>query len=487
MKKFFLSSVALFSALSVSLTPAQSRESSTIHSITDLGHEFSFYNDGRFATQYLKGQRDARSWGTLYKTDLSNANLLNLLSCNPKLKYTAKDLAHIKKFLAEGGGVVIASNPGKHPQNDLCKEFGAEFAGKATPPVSFTSSDSASQTIDRAPGFYMTLEKPADWTVVIEDSEKRPVVAYKNIGKGKVLLIPRAFLGNRPDASDPVNAAWISPLLAQIASGKTITDKKPFRGTGLTNLGNSKKVGTIDYYYSDYLEPYFEAMVAIDKKCRPLIQKRMGVPLSDGMASGVGLLATGGGGFSSGPNVGLAVFWEGFPEKEAGMVEFLTHESVHSWVLPHPEVWNEPIATYVGNLVMCDAGYKEEGERRIANTIKRAAKIDPSMTLYGVNGEPSTADAPELDGGQKNNIHWGKTYWILEELRKMDPQFLAKYFQAKRKLVPGKLNGRYNIHDTVLVASVALGKDMFPWFNEHGIKAEQNKAHFQVESFSGKQ
>ena len=39
------------------------------------------------------------------------------------------------------------------------------------------------------------------------------------------------------------------------------------------------------------------------------------------------------------------------------MIEFITHESVHSWVLPFPEVWNEPIATYVGNLVMIDMGH----------------------------------------------------------------------------------------------------------------------------------
>ncbi len=39
------------------------------------------------------------------------------------------------------------------------------------------------------------------------------------------------------------------------------------------------------------------------------------------------------------------------------MIELITHETVHSWVLPFNEIWNEPIATYVGNLVMMDMGY----------------------------------------------------------------------------------------------------------------------------------
>ena len=48
-------------------------------------------------------------------------------------------------------------------------------------------------------------------------------------------------------------------------------------------------------------------------RCRPVIEKRMGVPLSEGMASEIGLLATGGGGFSAGRTLGLAAFWVAFP------------------------------------------------------------------------------------------------------------------------------------------------------------------------------
>lgn len=482
----FLHTFILIAVLWAFPLAAQSEESGRIHSVTDLGHEFSFYNDGRFATQYLQGQRDVRSWGNLYMIDVSNANLINLLSCDSHLKYTKKDVDFIKKFLQSGGGVTIAASPGENAQNKLCEVFDARFGGAAEAPLSFTG-DFSSYSLEKGPGSYLNLKKPSDWTIVLNDAQKRPVVAYKKIGKGHVLLIPRSLLGNRPDAKDPVNASWVTPLLRKITSGKTISPDKPLRGTSLTNQGNSKKVGVLNYHYSDYLEPYFEAMVAIDTKCRPLIQKRMGVPLSDGMASSVGLLATGGGGFSSGATVGLAVFWEDFPKKEHGMIEFLTHESVHSWVLPHPEVWNEPIATYVGDLVMGDAGYREEGDRRIAQVIKRASGIDPTMKLYDLNGNPATSDAPALEGGKKNEIHWGKSFWVMEELRKMDPQFLAKYFQTKRKVVPNKLPGRYNIHDTVLVASIALGKDLFPWFNEHGIKAEREKANFSVNNFPNTQ
>ena len=47
----------------------------TVHAVVDLGHQFTFYGDGRFHRQYLADQAGATSWGSLFKFDLSNANL----------------------------------------------------------------------------------------------------------------------------------------------------------------------------------------------------------------------------------------------------------------------------------------------------------------------------------------------------------------------------------------------------------------------------
>lgn len=452
--------------------------SKKIHAVSDLAHEFSFYADGRFGTQYLDGHKMVTNWGTLSKFDESNANLLIFLACNPNVTYTPSDLTYIKKFLASGGGVLIMGNPGDEGQNKLASNFGAKFAAPATPPLKGTEKLGETEKIEGDPGCYLELESPTDWDVFVQDAEGRPVLALRKEGRGSVLVGSRSLAGSSPDAKDNINSYWIPRVLQKAASGKRVNDKKPFQGNGVTNLGNIKKVGSTTYHYSDYLAPYFEAMVAIDKKCRPLIEKRMGVPLSKGMAGEVGLLATGGGGFSSGGAVGLAVFWEDFPKKEAGMVEFLTHESVHSWVLPYPEVWNEPIATYVGNLVMCDAGHEEEGLRRIEDTIKRARNIDPTMKLYNIDGKSADSNAPTLEGGQGNDIHWGKSFWVLEEMRKLDPVFLAKYFQAKRKYA--KPGIQYDMNNTVAIISQALGKDMFPWFNEHGMPVSWDKVTVKV-------
>ena len=97
------------------------------------------------------------------------------------------------------------------------------------------------------------------------------------------------------------------------------------------------------------------------------------------------------------------------------------------------------------------------------------------MKIYDLRGQ-GPAGARELDHGEANHIHWGKTYWILERLRKENPQIVAQYFQAKRRLAtPDKIK-RYDENATVALLSIAMKRDLFPWFREHGIEVERNNS-----------
>ena len=304
-------------------------------------------------------------------------------------------------------------------------------------------------------------------------------MAVSNVGKGKLLVASRSLAGSNPNASDSINKDIWKPLLVNLASGKRVDSNKPTYSRGIDQLEYEEKRDAFVLRYNDYLKPYAGAMIDISERCMPVIEKRMGVPLSKGMGSEVALLATGGGGFSSGKTIALAVWWGDFPKKEDSMIEFITHESVHSWVLPFPEVWNEPIATYVGNLVMCDMGHREEGLRRIQSTIDRARKHDPKMTCYDLDGK-ATNGGTTLSDGAKNDIHWGKSYFVLEELRKQDPDFIAKYFRAKRKYATGSTISEYGKHNTVLLLSHVMQKDLFEWFNSLGIQADRSKATIRI-------
>ncbi len=440
-----------------------------VHAVVDMGHEFTFYGDGRFHRQYLPDQPAVTSWGSLFNFDFANANLLILLGCEPHLRYWPEDIDAINTFLNDGGGVVVLGAAGKGPQNELARTFGCAFDQPAKKPLKAVQAAIPGDITGG--GSTLKLRQPKNWEVLIADADGRPVLARRTIGRGTLLVGARGLVGQQPDARDDINASWWKPLLAVAAAGKQVNSSQPFRSRGISQLDHTEKLDSLLLHYSDYLQPYAKSMADIYQRCVPVIEKRMGVPLSAGMASEIGLLATGGGGFSSGQMLGLAVFWGGFPEREDSMIEFITHESVHSWVLPFAEVWNEPIATYVGNLVMIDMGYREEAERRIKGTIERASRIDPSMKLYDLSGNSPTG-ARKLTGGEANNMHWGKTYWILEQLRKDNPQVVADYFQAKRRLAKPDAIKRYDMSSTVAVLSITMKRDLFPWFKEHGFAVD---------------
>ena len=469
-----LSSLAIVLFMASAATKAAeesktAKQDSRVHAVSDIGHEFSFYADGRFHTQYLPGQPRAMSWGALYHFDFSNANLIILLGCDSHLTYLPADVETIEGFLDDGGGVVLLANSGGNPQNKLAAKFGCTFKQPAKSPFKPVSAEITGQIQGR--GHWMELVPRQDWEVLIVDADSKPILARKKIGGGTLLVGARGLAGSRPDAKDNIHAEWWTPLLEKTAQGKKVDPAIPFRSRGLQQLEYREEFGSVTLYYSEYLKPYAQAMAEIYQRTKPIMRKRLGVPLSEGMAGGIGLLATGGGGFSSGRMIGLAVFWGGFPEREDGMIEFITHETVHSWVLPFPEIWNEPIATYVGDLVMCDMGYEEEGMRRIKAVIDRAKKIDPTMKLYDLDGR-SPKNVEPLTGGELRAMHWGKAFWIFEELRKENPDFLADYFMAKRKLAkPGAIR-KYDTNATVAIVSVAMGKDMFGWFRAHGFDVD---------------
>ncbi len=441
-----------------------------VHAVTDLSHSFSFYADNRFHSQYLKDGKGATNWCNLYNYDFSNANLLVLLGCDDRVSYLPKDIKAIKKFVSSGGGVVILGSEGTKSQNELAEAFGVSFKGKTEQPLTYVDDSKVIGNNASA----LEINKKG-WDVLVKDKNGAAVLAKKQFGKGQMLIGSRSIAGSHPNASDSINAKMWSPLLKQVASGKVVDPSKPHNSRGIGSLENKDDNETFVLSYNEYLKPFAADMLDISNRCMPFIEKRMGVPLSKGMGSEITLLATDGGGFSSGNVIALAVWWGGFPEKEDGMIEFITHESVHSWVLPYPEVWNEPIATYVGNLVMVDMGHEEEGMRRINAQVAAGLKHDPKMDKYDLSGNAIDGSA-KLTGGAARDIHWGKTYWIFEELRKDYPDIVSRYFKTKREMVGNKKLKSYDMNNTVAVLSEAVGKDLFPWFKEHGFDVSKAKA-----------
>ena len=481
MKFFKHLAVIFFIVITTTSFAQKNKRPQVIHAVNNLSHYYDFHADWGFPRQYLNTGENKyiKSWSCIYNTELSNANLLFLFNCDDRLPYVEKDLQKIRSFLKKGGGVMILSQGNSVEQNKLAKLYGAEFVTGINLPVKTSSGTELSHK--KQGHCHLKLTHPDKWTVIAEDAGNHPVLASIRVGKGTVLLGSRSLLADNPDnKNDTINQALWHQVWAKTSSGKKIKTTEPFETEYLEKVENNINKDGLDISFNDYLAPCANAMFDIAKRCMPEIEKEMGVPLSKGMASKIVLIPTGGGGYSSGEVLALAVWWGGFPDKEESMIEFITHEAVHSWVLPFPEVWNEPIATYVGNLVMMNMGYKEEALRRIQQTVNRATKFDPEMNLYDLDGSLTGSTGRELNSSEKNNIHWGKSYWVMEQLRKEKPDFLATYFKLKRQYATKDKISKYDINNTVALLSMAVGRDLFDWFNQHGIETDKSKTEIKM-------
>ena len=433
-----------------------------VHSVCDISHEFTFHLDGRFHRQYLAEHgRDARNWGSLERLDLSNVNLLVLVGGDPRLPYSAAAIEHVAAFVDSGGTVLLMADGGDPmpPGAAVAARFGARLRPEtARLPLRGAGEVAGRDVVFRRGS---VLEVPADWTPLVLDADDRPVLAAGRVVDGHVLVGSRGLFGHRPDASDPVNAEWVTPMLVSRAEQRPIDPSRPHRSTF---VDRTRQAGPITLEFHDGTEPFADAVHGVYEEVRPHLRAVMGVEPAPGMISSMLILPTGGGGFSSGARIAIGAWWGDFPAKRYPMVELVCHEAVHSWVLPHPEpLWNEPIATYVGAVVGRRLGHPEADEE-IARTIERARRHDAGLDA----ADPAAAGAPR-------DLVWGKSYFVFEELERLHgPGALARYFRTKRAVVPAD-RPRYTLDDCVAVWSRAVGSDLFPWFRALGfdVRAER--------------
>lgn len=434
-----------------------SEEPVRIHSVCDISQEFTFYMDGRFHTQYLKGVgRDARNWGSLELVDLSNVNLLVLTGGERRIPYRKAAIDHVERYVKEGGTVLLMVDGAKQmPQGEAVAErLGARLTTvDAESPLSGTAGLSAlgsDEEITFRGG--RTFEHDESFTPLIVDAKQRTLLGRRALGKGHVLIGSRGLFGQRPDAKDPINANWVRPLLIDSATTKQIDPKRPHRSTWVES---TRELGPLTLEFHAGTEPFAQRIAEEYVRVRPHLVAMTGVEPSPGMLKRLLILPTGGGGFSSGARIAIGAFWGNYPETRYPMVELISHEAGHSWVLPHPEpLWNEPIATWLG-IQVGKRLEMPEAQRTLDRQIRLGRRHDPKFTKVN----PLAKDAPR-------DLIWGKSYFVFEELERLHgPGAMAKYFEAKRRLLKADRKS-YSMNDCIAVWSVAVGEDLFPWFRE---------------------
>lgn len=435
--------------------PVEAASPHRVHCVCDISQEFTFYMDGRFFRQYLEGRgEDARNWGSLAELDLSNTNLLVLTGGDRRLPYSDASLRHVDAFLEDGGAVLMLLDGKDSPGNALLQRHGASSTDtEAKLPLRATTSlQRLAGEIEVALEYRQgtCLEVDDTWSRLVADDESRPLLVRRVVGKGRLLAASRGLFGSNPDASDPINAAWITKMLLHYTAQKPVDAARPHHSTWAED---TEQLGPLTLEYHDGTAPFAAAIAKEYALVRPHLVAITGVEPHEGMIKKLLVLPTGGGGFSSGERIAIGAWWGDYPKDRYAMVELIGHEAGHSWVLPCPEpLWNEPIATYLGIQVGLRLGMKE-AKQTLDRQIKMARRHDPNFDQKN----PLANDA-------NRDLIWGKSYFVFEELeRKHGPGALAKYFTQKRAMLKPSRE-RYSFDDLVAVWSKAVGEDLFPWF-----------------------
>jgi hypothetical protein len=237
---------------------APETQAGRIHCVTDISHEFTFYFDGRFGKNYVaENGVDVRNWGTLHKYDFSNVNLLILQSSASPCPYLPEDIKVVRKFLMEGGGVVVLGDYAifrkekEYKLNALAGHFGAEFVNERAEKPLKGYSTLRDKKIESYSPRTIRLEKPLLWQVLVKDAKGQAVMALRSVGKGRLVVASRSLCGRNPNASDPINDSWWKPLLKRISANKTIDPKRRPKNQMPENQTQRER---LPIQYSDYMK-----------------------------------------------------------------------------------------------------------------------------------------------------------------------------------------------------------------------------------------
>lgn len=452
-------------------------QAAPIHAVSDLSHAFSFYADGRFHKQYLPDEPVNSNWGALEKTELANANLIVLLDCTPLLGYTPEDCRVLDAFLNEGGSLVIAGTLGESPQHALIRRYGASFTGDAMGKLSIPG---AAETVEGI-GASLIFEKPEDWRKLIVDENGNAVAAWRRInGKGYVLVVSRGLIGQSSDGKDALNRGWWQRILKQITAAKTVDSAQPFAARSFMQSDCVVERHGVQFLCSLYLKPVAERLHQLYDRIIPATETILGVPVKLSCPMQIGLLPAVDAEFTAGKFRAISAFRDNFPAEEAGMMRKLTTLLLRDYFNADAEPWSDVVASYVSYSALAALGLPE-GECQIAAWIDRAKEFDPEMKFYNLDGVAPPETAPVLEPRERVEIRRGKVFFILKELQKRNPEAIARYMKTKQAFsVENPKHKPYTVSDTVAFLSLALGEDLFPLFNAHGIAAVKSDAQVQV-------
>lgn len=447
--------------------------------LVDLSHEFSFqYNNFTLWDAYWSNEfkRTSSLAGTASgAVDLSKYDILISAQQSSPVSFGEDELERIQNWVASDGGrlVIIAPRVPRVPILELASRFKITFSPMpATKPfvVEYHSTTKNISEFVSGNGALQvgTVSSSIACDQIISDSSNRSVVIACPWGKGKVVAIAEPSIVVDPYSQEIINVRFVQQLLRWLGPRNRASASIPQRI--LPELYKSISGGGKIYYTSrtansTFMEVVEQQYERVDRELQSFtgLQNIYSVSFVS--------LPCIGGGYSSGPEVGVCSY-----DSNIGyMTLVLIHELMHSFDSPNsPPEMMHPVVSYVATKIASILG------GAIAAT-GDAEKIDWDLGFK--RADPTGTKIDVTDDAVFDRR--GKMYWLMGRLDGSYPfstqglynfpmaarepsTVLRRYFQLKRN------DSGYVATPTRIVRllSIAACRDLFPDFRAIGTKLD---------------
>lgn len=451
--------------------------------LIDQSHDYTFLWEWKFGSDYLSriGIKYSTNLATLDSTvnpDLFKFDAILIPQVWSNAEFLPEEIENLKEFVSRGGGLLLNGvayekpDTSDFPMYRLAKEFGVHYDPDIAALPSFkifeheiTNGVTEYQTEANIIG---TMTVPAEWDTLLTDSRGKIIGAAGIYGKGRVMAFADHFLINW-DVTH--NHAFVENIVKWLSANLAGRDSS-FHPVSKIYPENIIKQGVVSYKYAKNLEQ--RTMFLHDKydSVMVFLEESMGVDCIYDLI--IIALASGGGGYSGGQEVGIGVL-----ASDEFTLAVFAHELTHSHQHPggEPGWMGEGWAVMSAERTLRKFGGKYEiwAQNEYQSCMDLFHQNDPMGKMLDLDAYGSSAPIA---------AYTGKFMWLIEDLEskygnelEYGNDFMRRYFKLRRKYYDPTRHGQISTQKSIYFLSWAAGEDLFMYFKTKRTRVDAIPVH----------
>lgn len=376
--------------------------------------------------------------------------------------FSETEIALLKEYVAEGGNLILVANP-KCPIVKVAAAFGFTLKPRKCklpliPEAWLLNSFGAEARLKTRPMEYCVSAK-GNAIRVIGDQDGAAIAMKLGYGKGEVICFADNanywdFCAQRDAQLRVPNVPTTLALFRCL-----VPDKRPSgQGSHVRRVSGERelKIGGLNVFYSNPVESQAKPLLNMLPKIVSLVEAKNGQKTSEGYF-GVNILASGGGGWAGGNEIGVQCGGSMY-----GNIAVISHELTHVLEGPLPGIIGEGWATMVGLRAGADLGCVREAQDERRSWLTQFTNYEKGGRILDITLAEKNRD---LFGAYE-----GKMMWMIEQLEEQfGKDFMLRFLEIRHAL---KGRDLLDIQDVLSFFSLTAGHDLNPSYRKMGITVE---------------